>query len=165
MPNQRACLPCKYPDADDYVRRRQGEGANLQTIRSELNTPFRKKMYGYEKGPTLMMLQQHNSQHRKALPVSTTNSPSFRGSTPSSSLTVPGDVATAIQAEALAALERGEMRVTASNALKAQEILDRRAEKAADRELTLVLARLATMSQAPITIIEGEVTDLGTADD
>ena len=90
--------------------------------------------------------------------------PTFAGSG-STNLESGTDVATAIQAEALAALERGELRVTAANALKAQEILDRRAEKAADRQLTLVLARLATMSKPPDDIIEGEVVDLGQADD
>ena len=163
MPNQRACIPCKYPSADDYLRRRMSEGADLKTIRSELASPYQRKAHGYNKPPTVDMLQVHNTQHRGLAPVRD-SLPTFSGSGSTSPVPTT-DVATAIQAEALAALERGELRVTAANALKAQEILDRRAEKAADRELTLVLARLATMSKPPEDIIEGEVIDLGTADD
>lgn len=165
MPGVRACIPCKYPDSDDYIRRRVAEGANLTTIRAELDTPFRKKMYGYQKGPTTAMLREHQAKHRGLSPVRDAM-PTFAGTSSAVAPVAPaGDVATAIQEEALAALARGELRVTAANALKAQEILDRRAERAADRQLTLVLARLATMGRPPEDIIEGEVVDLGTADD
>lgn len=163
MPGVRACLPCKYPDADKYLSRRLSEGSDLKTVRKELDSPYRKKMYGYQKGPTLAMLEEHQRAHKGLAPVRE-SMPTFAGSG-STAPAVGMDVATAIQAEALAALERGELRVTAANALKAQEILDRRAEKAADRQLTLVLARLATMGKPPDDIIEGEVIDLGTADD
>ena len=165
MPNQRACIPCKYPEAKEYMQRRIGEGANLKTVRSELDSVYRRKQFGYGKGPSLAMLQEHQMKHGRAMTPVSENMPTF-GSGSQTPTSNDADVATAIQAEALAALERGELRVTASNALKAQEILDRRAEKAADRELTLVLARLSTMSKAPEgLIIEGEVVDLGTADD
>ena len=163
MPGVRACIPCKYPQTDEYIGERLKIGTSLKTIRAELDSSYRKKMYGYQKGPTLAMLEEHQTKHKGLAPVRE-SMPTFAGS--GSTLQESGmDVATAIQAEALAALERGDLRITAGNALKAQEILDRRAERAADRQLTLVLARLATMSKPPVTIIEGEVVDLGTADD
>ena len=58
MPGVRACIPCKYDGAEKYLNRRLGEGANLTTIRAELSEPYRMKVYGYAKGPTLSMLQQ-----------------------------------------------------------------------------------------------------------
>ena len=175
MPNQPACTPCKYPEVERYLDRRLSEGANLKTIRSELASPYRKKTFGIKREPTQAMLAEHQRLHRAVAPVSG-NLPSFEGDTDTAVSTPQGsgDVAGAIQREALAALERGEMRITATNALKAQEMLDRRAEKAADRELTLVLARLLTQqAQAPDRLliedgtIEGdaEEIDLGTADD
>lgn len=174
MPNQRACIPCKYPAAEEYLDRRLGEGADLRSIRQELSTPYRMKAIGYGKGPSLQSLQTHQRDHRSSatVPVST-NLPTFSGSegSPSSPLPAAEDVATTIQREALAALERGEMRITAQHALKAQEMLDRRAEKAADRELVMVLTRLAVSQGKPPpslikdeVVIEGEVKEVGTAD-
>lgn len=151
MPNQRACIPCKYPQANDYLKRRMSESADLRTISKELGSPYRMKSFGYRKGPTQSMLQEHLHSHLGTAPVSG-NLPSFSGSTtPSSVTTADGDVATGIQRAALEALSRGELRVTAANALKAQEMIDRRAEKAADRELALVLARILTSQAEPPT--------------
>ena len=175
MPNQPACVLCKYPDAQAYLDRRLSEGANYETIGTELRSPYRKKTLGYSKGPTNRAVKEHQLSHRGSAAVSA-NLPSFNGSTTSSSdETAVGDVATTIQREALRQLQAGEMRLTAAHALKAQEMLDKRAEKAADRELTVVLARLLTQQQAPPKsliggeeVIEGvarEVERLGTADD
>lgn len=147
----------------------------MKTIGTELRSPYRMKTIGYTKKPTTASLQEHHLSHRGVAAVSA-NLPSFSGSTTSSSEeTAVGDVATTIQKEALRQLEAGEMRLTASHALKAQEMLDRRLEKQADRELTVVLARLLTQQQAPPRsliageeVIEGEareVDQLGTAND
>ena len=99
MPNQRACIPCKYPAAHSYLRRRMSEGADLPTIRHELGSAYRMQAFGYKKGPTLGMLQKHLESHTGAAAPASSASPVFAGgseSTPSSPAR-PGDVATTIQ--------------------------------------------------------------------
>jgi hypothetical protein len=173
MPNKRACYPCKYPEVQSYMDRRLGEGADLKTIRHELATPYRRRQFGYTTPPTEASLIEHQTAHRGRQPVSP-NLPTFAGTSSATPDEAKFDVASVIQREALAMLERGEMRITAHHALKSQEILDRRAEKAKDRELTHVLARLMTMQrQPPKALIAGDDTiegqyeevELGTADD
>jgi hypothetical protein len=53
-------------------------------------------------------------------------------------------------------LRAGQLRVTAQHGLTAQALLDRRAEKAADRDLALNMARLLSgaVSMAPLSVIE-----------
>lgn len=67
------------------------------------------------------------------------------------------DFATLIRARAVELLEKGEIRVTAAHGLQAQALIDRRAEKAADRDLTVNIARLLSgaIIATPIRVIEG----------
>lgn len=167
MPNQRACIPCKYPAAQTYLDRRLSEGADLPTIRHELDSPYRKKAIGYVKGPTLKSLQDHQKHHRGHVAPASSNLPSFASGESDGSEGSPtqtGDVATAIQQQALEMLEKGEMRLNAAQALKAQEMIDRRAERQKDRELTVLLARLMTGDKRPpAALIAGDDTIEGEA--
>lgn len=72
------------------------------------------------------------------------------------------DFAILVQRRATEMLARGDLRVTASHGLAAQALLDRRAEKQADRDLTLNMARLLSgaIAMPPITVIEGRVVDV-----
>jgi hypothetical protein len=72
------------------------------------------------------------------------------------------DFAVAVQRRAQELLQAGEMRVTASHGLQAQALLDRRAEKQADRYFQFNLARLLSgaISLPPLEIIEGRSVDL-----
>jgi hypothetical protein len=67
------------------------------------------------------------------------------------------DFAALVQKRASEMLARGELRVTASHGLQAQALLDRRAEKQADRDLSLNMARLLSgaMMLTPSEVIEG----------
>ena len=52
------------------------------------------------------------------------------------------DVAVLVQKQVVEKLEAGEARVTVQHGLQAQQLLDKRAERAKDRELAVTLARL-----------------------
>jgi hypothetical protein len=72
------------------------------------------------------------------------------------------DFAIMVQKRATELLAKGELRVTAQHGLTAQALLDRRAEKAADRDLSINIARLLSgaMVMTPVTVIEGRVIDV-----
>lgn len=77
-----------------------------------------------------------------------------------------GDVAVLVQKEVVKKLASGEARVTVQHGLQAQQLLDRRAERAKDRELAVTLARILhttapppeAIRARPVEVIEGEVT-------
>jgi hypothetical protein len=66
------------------------------------------------------------------------------------------DFAVMVKRRAADMLRAGQLRVTAQHGLTAQALLDRRAEKAADRDLALNMARLLSgaVSMAPLSVIE-----------
>jgi hypothetical protein len=72
------------------------------------------------------------------------------------------DFAAAIRTEANRLLAAGQLRVTAAHGLKAQELLDRREERQADRQLMAELATLLSGSTLapPEDLIEGEWVDV-----
>jgi hypothetical protein len=72
------------------------------------------------------------------------------------------DFAILVRKRAAQMLINGELRVTASHGLQAQALLDRRAEKEADRDLQLNLARLLSgaITLPPSAVIEGRVVDV-----
>ncbi len=71
------------------------------------------------------------------------------------------DFATMVQKRATELLAAGELRVTAQHGLTAQALLDRRAEKQADRDVAINIARLLSgaMVMPPVTVIEGRVVN------
>jgi hypothetical protein len=72
------------------------------------------------------------------------------------------DFAVMVQKRATELLAKGELRVTAQHGLQAQALLDRRAEKQADRDVAINIARLLSgaMIMPPTTVIEGRVIDV-----
>src|SRR5262245_14076121 len=72
------------------------------------------------------------------------------------------DFATMVQRRAIAMMEAGTLPINATHGLQAQALLDRRAEKQADRELSFNIARLLSGSIAmpPVEIIEGRARDV-----
>jgi hypothetical protein len=72
------------------------------------------------------------------------------------------DFATLVQRRAAQMLNDGQLRVTASHGIQAQALLDRRVEKAADRDLALNMARLLSGSIAmpPMTVIDSRAVDV-----
>jgi hypothetical protein len=63
------------------------------------------------------------------------------------------DVASLVQQEVIAKLKAGEARVTVQHGLQAQALLDRREERAKDRELAINLARILHISPPPPHLI------------
>jgi hypothetical protein len=63
------------------------------------------------------------------------------------------DFAAAIRDEAMKKLEQGELKVNANHGLAAQGLLDRRADKQADRDLLMNLARLMTAAPPPEVLV------------
>lgn len=72
------------------------------------------------------------------------------------------DFATLVQQRAVEALEAGNLRITAQHGLAAQALIDRRIEKAADRDLALNMARLLSgaITMTPQTVIEGRAIEV-----
>jgi hypothetical protein len=77
------------------------------------------------------------------------------------------DFATMVQNRAVELLRTGDLRVTTQHGLQAQALLDRRAEKAADRDLALNMARLLSgaVIMTPMHVIEGRVIEPRQLDD
>lgn len=76
------------------------------------------------------------------------------------------DFAVMVQKRATELLAAGELRVTANHGLQAQALLDRRAEKQADRDVAINIARLLSgaMILPPMNVIEGRVVDVSPAE-
>jgi len=76
------------------------------------------------------------------------------------------DVAVLVQAQVIEKLKDGSARVTVQHGLQAQQLLDRRAERAKDRELAVTLARLLHSPLPPVgmvqerIVIEGEAVEV-----
>lgn len=78
------------------------------------------------------------------------------------------DVAVLVQQQVVQKLKDGEARVTVQHGLQAQQLLDRRAERAKDRELAITLARLlhtappppAAILARPVDVVEGEAVEV-----
>jgi hypothetical protein len=125
---------------------------DVRVISAELANRERMDAMSYKRPPGVQMLHDHLTRHvRQTAPVSALM-PSFGDPEPEpldDEHVLSRDVASAVQQRALELLEKGEMRISAAHALRAQEIIDRRQEKQRDRELLLVLARVLTKEQAP----------------
>jgi hypothetical protein len=78
-------------------------------------------------------------------------------------LDVGEDVATLVQAQVIEKLKDGSARVTVQHGLQAQQLLDRRAERAKDRELAITLARLLHSPLPPTDLIMERTVIEGTA--
>jgi hypothetical protein len=139
-------------------------GASVDTISAELAQRHRMRELGYTRAPGPTMLATHVAKHNSGMVPVQPSTPVFSTYTsyasPPSTTPTPGgetDIAKAIQRQALEQLQRGEMRLTAAHALRAQELIDRRAEKQADREMQVALARIIlSRREAPAALIGEE---------
>ena len=69
------------------------------------------------------------------------------------------DVAVLVQKRVVEKLKAGDARVTVQHGLQAQQLLDRRAERAKDRELAVTLARLLHSPAPPPEAIRARVVE------
>jgi hypothetical protein len=158
-----ACLPCANGLVAKYMRDRFALGASLATVSAELAAPRRRAELGYKRPPGPAMLATHIEKHMAPVALPSRNRPDFT-SLPAAQRPleayVEKDVAMAIREQALEQLAKGEMRLTAAHALRAQEMLDRRVEKQKDREMHVLLARVLTRHQAPPPKYVGPAEDI-----
>jgi len=88
----------------------------------------------------------------------------LNGQRPGTGTIVPtgakGDFAQMVRDEAVRLLEAGELKVKTNDGLWAQGLIDKRAEKKADRDLLLNLTRLMVGAAPPPELIEGEWTEV-----
>ena len=163
------CSICSDDKKMDWVARRHIEGF----------TP--NKMEGMSKEQGLPMKRETISRHlRNCIGTSATGDDVVRVAAAVGPVTTapapeaPEDVAVLVQRQVVEKLKEGEARVTVQHGLQAQQLLDRRAERAKDRELAVTLARLLHAPPPPpeaIThrrvaaegsdeIIEGEAVEI-----
>jgi hypothetical protein len=151
-PNRTRCSVCKSPYLPQ-IHALRATGMDLITLSNEtrkLGAPHKRETLGKHfriclKGVTPEVMAQEIADASKAAKTQ-----------------AEIDFATLVQKRASALLAAGELRVTASHGLQAQALLDRRAEKAADRDLALNLARLLSgaIIMPPSQIIEGRAVEV-----
>jgi len=154
-----SCVICTDPRKRDFVARRQLEGhsANaVERLSREQGMPIKRETVAKHLKTCLAMPKGATAAQVQAVAA--------RVKVPAN---VPSeDVATLVQREVIAKLQAGEARVTVQHGLQAQQLLDRRAERAKDRELAVTLARLLHSPMPPVgmvmerTTIEGEFVEV-----
>lgn len=153
---RKTCPLCISEPAKTFFIKRIGQGALLKVIAREMNYEPRRREWGLE-GPKLKEddLAEHQRIHEGDLPAIYGGAPSFGGSDVAlSGRTSENDVATAIQEQALEMLANGQLKLSASTALKAQQMLDDRVDRHANRELAVALARILAGAAPPADLID-----------
>jgi hypothetical protein len=160
---ERRCVICADPAKTDWVARRLMEGHSLSKIEEMSRVS---PVVGVIKRETIT---SHKKVCLEAGDISQTKMAEVarvvtKGKEPAD------DVAVLVQREVVAKLKAGEARVTVQHGLQAQQLLDRRAERAKDRELAVTLARLLHTPPPPASaileriepgiIIEGEAVEI-----
>ena len=148
------CLLCTNELVEDHVSGRLARGASFDTIAKALGDKGLKKAMSYARAPSATSLSKHMVEHRVALMKSAQKVGAVGPADASS-----GDVAKTIQTKGLEMLEDGTVKLNAGHLLRAQEMLDRRLERQANRELAMLLSRMLTRDSAPpeeMIVVQGE---------
>jgi hypothetical protein len=137
-----ACSICEdAPETREFIESRLARGESARSVSRALGASHELRSYDYRTISAhwrrclghLFKLHGPHAARRAAVRASV----------------ISGDVAITIRDAAIKALEAGEMRLTANHALRAQELLDRRAERLQDMEAALLLARVLTSQPVP----------------
>ena len=159
-----ACSICEDPRKKDFVARRHVEGYTLR------------QMEDMSRDSGMTMKRETIGKHLRDCIATPAVGPVVRkvAATVKPPSAAIEDVATMVQAEVVKRLREGEARVTVQHGLQAQALLDRRAERAKDRELAITLARLLHAPAPPEAVvlrrvggdpndvvIEGEMVEIG----
>lgn len=156
----RRCSICSNPKKLDWVARRHLEGY----------TPTRMEGLSKEAGPGMGMKRETMQKHLRVCIGTEATGPDVVRVTDEVVKAQPAteelpqqdqpqDVATLVQAQVVEKLKEGEARVTVQHGLQAQQLLDRRAERAKDRELAVTLARLLHSPAPPPEAITARPVD------
>jgi hypothetical protein len=141
------CVICADPKKRDFVARRQLEGHSANA------------MEGLSRASGLPIKRETISKHLKvclAMPEGVTPKQvaDVADRTKPPAYAPAEDVATLVQREVIAKLQDGTARVTVQHGLQAQQLIDRRAERAKDRELAVTLARLLHSGMPPMAMVQ-----------
>jgi hypothetical protein len=134
------CTICNDPRKRDWVARRHSEGHTFSDMES-----MSRDAQMVMKRETIAKHVQNDLYPASSPPTREKHIPQQERSR---------DVATLVADEVVRKLEDGTARVTVQHGLQAQQLLDRRAERAKDRELAITLARLLHAPSAPAGLIE-----------
>ena len=155
---RKECPLCVSEPAKEFFMKRLGQGAMLKVIAREMNYEPRRREWDLPGGKVSEDdLAEHQRIHDADLPAIYGGAPSFGGKEVAlSGRTSENDVATAIQEQALEMLANGQLKLSASTALKAQQMLDDRVDRHANRELAVALARILSGQAPPPELIDQE---------
>ncbi len=129
------------------------KGAVINALLASGTAPHRIEMRMKELGTPCKAetIRKHRDQH--GVPVPTAAQATLEKIAPGRGK----DFAAMVRDNAITLLEQGRMPIRAADGLKAQELIDRRAERKADRDLMVNLAQLLSggFLPPPATVIEG----------
>ena len=160
----RKCSICSDQKKNEWVARRHLEGYSahrMEELAKEQGHPMKRETI--KKHLTVCLGSDAKPSEVKA--VAEAVQASSGGNHPDDG----EDVAVLVQREVVKKLKNGEGRVTVQHGLQAQQLLDRRAERAKDRELAVTLARLLhsgsppaeAIRARPVEVIEGQYAEVG----
>lgn len=142
LPFTTRCKSCRSPLASE-INARLAKGASPETVAAWLGT------LGPELALTGKSIRLHRSAHLMT-PETRTMEKAAREVKRTS-----GDLAALVRDTAYARAESGDLDPTLAEGLRAQEMLDRRAEKGSDRDLMLSVAALLSGAVVPVAISAG----------
>ena len=161
----RKCSICSDTEKNQWVARRHLEGysaARMEDLRREMKKPIKRETIS--KHLKVCLGTDAKPAEVKAVAEAVqASTPAPEGSE---------DVAVLVQKEVVRKLKAGEGRVTVQHGLQAQQLLDRRAERAKDRELAITLARLlhsgappdSAITARPVDVVEAEYEEVTSGD-
>lgn len=147
----RTCSIDADPRKNDWVARRHLEGHNP----SQMEEMSRREGHPIKR--------ETIARHLRECVGTTVTGAQVQVTAEAIAATTDDDVAVLVQRQVVQKLKDGEARVTVQHGLQAQQLLDRRAERAKDRELAITLARLLHTGSPPpeaITVRQIEATEV-----
>lgn len=148
----RRCAICADPIKKEWVGRRLMEGFSLSQIEAQSRV-----------NPMVSAIKRETiSKHKSGCLQIDIGQPQVAKTaqhvTKGLASEMPSDdVAVLVQREVVKKLRDGEARVTVQHGLQAQQLLDRRAERAKDRELAVTLARMLHAPAPPVGAVRERI--------
>jgi hypothetical protein len=139
------CVLCQHPLVESINRRIRDHGL-AETIRwmesQKLQTPHRNTFSTHKRFHMTSDYERQREQATKALEEQQRTIKSK-----------PGDLASLVRDSVYARVEAGVLEPTIAEGLRAQEALDRRMERGADREMLVTLAGLLSGAAQPVALL------------
>lgn len=153
------CVLCQHPLADQ-INKHIREGTIADAMRwmesTGLDVPHRNTFSHHKRSH---MMAEYERQREAAAKKLNESRKQIKGKA--------GDLAALVRDNVFARVEEGDLQPTLAEGLRAQEMLDRRSEKGADRDLMIQLAGLLSGASMPVALladgntIDGEFREVG----